>query len=416
MAHSPQSTISATAYGRPWSPTSQNYTPSPRTHSAHASMSAGVHRRSTLGFQPYPQLSPTALGQYSPSYPMGQWLPQHSPQSMEVMDTYTGTGFHHLLDQPPAIGARQSRPEDMGMMQTPETIAQSSIAQRRLYRGGSYTYGEHHGTPPLQSPLATSSGSSKDYGSPGMIPRDEPYGGLIYQPIPDQTNPQVHGRSMSATNLRSAPQLQQGGASHITHSAPPFSPQSSEHSQSVSSNQGFVSPQSSHPQPLTASPTQEHLQYDPQLYQDTAQRTRQYQSDNRQSSHYVPEFAVPTRRQNLSDPPTSSISSPNRRPQLNDTFSKTSSTSVITSFTSTTKSTHSTHSATEYPFTYKPMEQHSDSGHLTPQTLADHTQVHEELHEQHVDNAKSTLSVNNGNDVEVIEYLDTLPVPPTPQD
>lgn len=376
-------------------------------------MSAGAHRRSTLGFQPYPQLSPTSMGQYSPSYPMGHWLPQHSSQSMEVMETYTGTGFHHLVDPSPAISGRQSRPEDMGMMPAPETIAQSSIAQRRLYRGGSYTYGEHYGTPPLQSLAASAGSTSNDYMSPGMIPRDEAYGGLIYQPISDQANPQMHGRSMSATNLRSPSQLQQ---SHIAHSGPPFSPQSSEHSQSVSSNPGFVSPQSSHPQPLTASPTQDHLQYDPQLYQDTAHRTRQYQSDSHRSSQYAPEFAVPARRQNLSDPPTSSISSPNRRPQLSDTISKTSSTSVVTSFTSTTQSTHSTHSAAEYPFAYKPMEQHSDAGNLTPQTLADHTQVHEELHEQHVDNAKSTLSVNNGNDVEVIEYLDTLPVPPTHRD
>ena len=194
----------------------------------------------------------------------------------------------------------------------------------------------------------------------------------------------------------------------MAHSAPPFSPQSSDHSQSVSSNPGFVSPQSSHPQPLTGSPTQDHLQYDPQLYQDTAHRTRQYQPDSHQSSQYAPEFAVPARRQNLSDPSTNSI---NRRPQLSDTVSKTSSTSVLTSFTSNTQSTHSAHSATEYPFTYKSMEQHSDAGNLTPQTLADHTHVHEELHEQHGDNAKNTLSVNNGNDVEVIEYLDTLPAP-----
>ncbi len=380
-------------------------------------MSAGGHRRSTLGFQPYPQLSPTSMGQYSPSYPMGHWMPQLSSKSMEVMETYTGTGFHHLVETSPAIGGRQSRPEDMGMMQTPETITQSSIQQRRLYRGGSYTYGEHHGTPPLQSPLATSTGStSNDYMSPGTMPRDEAYGGLIYQPISDQANPHIHGRSMSATNLHSASQLQQGGASHIAHSAPPFSPQSSEHSQSASSNPGFVSPQPSHPQPLTASPTQDHLQYDPQLYQDTAHRSRQYQPDSHQSSQYAPEFAVPARRQNLSDPSTSSISSPNRRPQLNDTVSKASSTSVLTSFTSTTQSTHSAHSGTEYPFTYKVMEQHSDAGNLTPQTLADHTQVHEELHEQHVDNAKNQLSVNNGNDVEVIEYLDTLPAPPAHRD
>jgi hypothetical protein len=122
----------------------------------------------------------------------------------------------------------------------------------------------------------------------------------------------------------------------------------------------------------------------------------------------------------LTDPPTTSSSSSQiRRPALSDTLSKTSSTSAITSFTSTTHSTHSTHSANDYPYAqppYKPLDQSPDSGNLTPQTLADHTQVHEELHEQHVDNAKSALSVNNGNDVEVIEYLDTLPVPATHQE
>ena len=228
LSHSPQSTIGSAGYGRPWSPSSQNYAPSPRTHSAHGSVSAGPHRRSTLGYQPYPpQLSPTAMGAYSPSYAMGHWMPQHSPQPLEIIE-YTGTGFHHLLDQSTSIVERhQQRPEDMGMMQAPESISQSTLAQRRLQRGGSYTYGDHPGSSPLQSPVSASMGGT---------PRDEVYGGLIYQPLPSQTTQHIHGRSMSAANLRSgAPQVQ-------SHAAPPYSPQTSEHSQSVSSNQGFVSP------------------------------------------------------------------------------------------------------------------------------------------------------------------------------
>jgi len=51
---------------------------------------------------------------------------------------------------------------------------------------------------------------------------------------------------------------------------------------------------------------------------------------------------------------------------------------------------------------------------LTPQALADHTQVQESIREQHIDAAKNVLKVDNGNDVHVIEYLDRLPpVPPT---
>jgi len=51
----------------------------------------------------------------------------------------------------------------------------------------------------------------------------------------------------------------------------------------------------------------------------------------------------------------------------------------------------------------------SSGGNLTPQTLADHTNVQESIHERHVDVVKSVLPMENENDVGVIEYLDTLP-------
>jgi hypothetical protein len=41
--------------------------------------------------------------------------------------------------------------------------------------------------------------------------------------------------------------------------------------------------------------------------------------------------------------------------------------------------------------------------------LANHTQLEANIREQQIDAAKSALSVNNGNDIHVIEYLDTIP-------
>jgi len=44
--------------------------------------------------------------------------------------------------------------------------------------------------------------------------------------------------------------------------------------------------------------------------------------------------------------------------------------------------------------------------------LADHTHVQESIHEQQVDAAKSVIpAVDNGKDLQVIEYLNELPTP-----
>jgi hypothetical protein len=339
-------------------------------------------------YTPYPQLSPTHLP-YTPGYVMGTWIPPESPQQ-DINETYTGTGYHHLVDQP------MSRQADT-MRQDGSVISPSTLAQRRLYRGNSYTFGT--GLPSLQSPAS---------------PREDAfYGRIAYAPLP--INPQSgHSHSMSATNQTISPQF--------IHESPISAP-SSQVTPPLST--GYITPQPSYPSrhdtSLAINPS---FPVDPQL-----------QSPHQSS----PEFAVPTtRRTNSSDNASQIASSPSassRRPKLEEASNTSSSISGM-SFSSTgTQSSQSSHSfsqhdihhghhagdyysqPTESYIPYKPdarlpprsRSESSSQRSLTPHVLADHTQIQDAIHEQHVDATKQALSLDNGNDVGVIEYLDTLP-------
>ena len=382
--------LGSPGYGRPWSPSSAQYVTSPR-QAVHGPLSAGGTR-----YNPYPQLSPTQL-QYTPSYVVGSWVQTSSPQQ-EISEAYTGTGYHHLLDQ------TVNRSPDTLRQDSSSLIAQSTIAQRRLHRGNSYTYGaEMH---PLHS----------------MSPRDDTaYGRMGYTPLPlnQQLSSQpIQPQPISATGAIS-PQIM-----HDTTFPASSSP----------SSQTYIASQSSYPPSRQEASHNMNAQFpvDPQL--------------SNQQPQVNQEFAIPTRRANSGDNPPQSSSSPSsnpHRPKIGDSSNPSSSTSVLTFNTGTTPSSRSTHTfpsstpqseiprttqlSSEYysqppePYTssYKPdvrPTSRSDSSSsqrqsLTPQTLADHNQIQDAIHEQHVDAAKQVLAVENGNDVGVIEYLDTLPQP-----
>ena len=409
-SHSSPGTIGSPGYGanRPWTPT---YGTSPRTH--------GAHRRSTPGYHPYAsptQPSPTGgTGTYSPGFMMGPWM-QQQPSPGDVMENYSGTGYHHLVD-PTSVSGRGGR--NMGM-ESPGMMGQSTLAQRRLQREGSYTYGaETQGTSPLPSPLMISAGipSSRGYSSsPSLLPRDEsPYGKMMYAPL--SGNPQLSGSIPSPNSLSQS----QSAAAHILQQKPGnYSPLSSASPHSQSSQPYHQTPSGS--QPPTPYSDQPRLQQ----YQDPMQSSRQQYSSQQDHSQYSSEFAIP------SNP---------RRPTAADISAHSTSSSIFT--TQTQQSSHSSQSHDYSPSNLLPEYSYSrsssatdrypgvpyklatvdarpisrpssrtDASNLTPQSLADHTHVQESIHEQHVDAPKSIIpAMDNRKDLQVIEYLNELPTP-----
>jgi hypothetical protein len=359
--HSVPVALSSAGFSRPWSPSSPTYV-SPRL-SPHGI--APAHRRMSQPYHPYQQQqSPT--GMY-PAYVMsGQW-----PQQQEI----TGTGFHHLLDNPPAVTGRQTRPVESSYVESP-MIAPSNLAQRRLQRDGGFQYVAENQASPLQSPMTTPSDYTPTHDDPA-------YDKLLYSPLSTAAIQQQQ------SSQHTSPQLQsQNIPSHMLQNNYSQNPR----------------PQSSHQSYLT------HTQNHP----------RQYAGNS--------EFAVPRLRPNLSDAPTHPSSSSIA------TFSS-SSTNYSTSTNHSYVSAHSALSSpnepppdfrNEYrlPSPYLKSEHthssnNSSRADLTPQTLADHTHVQESIHGQHVDatkeELKEVLPVENENDVGVIEYLDTLPSVITPR-
>lgn len=421
----PGSIASSTGYSRPWSPTTPT---SPR---GYGSMSAG-HRRSTQGYHPYaPQPSPTGLV-YSPSYVVAPWMQQQSPQ--EIADSYAGTGFHHLLDPSPSV-ARQARTD--GGMDSPNMTVQSSLAQRRLQRGESYTYGDQMS--PLPSPITIPVGQpSRGYSSPSLLPKEEPYGKLMYAPLHVASNPQLQS-SMVASSLHST-QIQKQTQAHVSQKPVNFSPMSSS-----TSSQSFPTPspqsqtaqsqfpehtQSQQPRVQYQDPQQSRMQYqDPQRMQYQEQSRMHYQEPRQQypqdpriahQQYSSPEFVIPNnpRRPHMTEASTQSSSSTSVL-TYSTTQSHQSTQSSSVEYPTSGVAAYPPHPADLYPSPYKPEPRNAsrpgsrrdDQASLTPQTLADHTHVQESIHEQHIDEAKNVLAVDNGNDVQVIEYLDALPQP-----
>jgi hypothetical protein len=446
----PGTAIASPGYTRPWSPNSGG---SPR---GYGNMSAG-HRRSTQGYHPYAQSqpSPTGMG-YSPSpgYVVAPpWMqPQPQPQSpQDIAESYAGTGFHHLLD--PTTSVQPRRLTTDGGSESPTMMMQSSLAQRRLVqREGSYTYGmETQMTSPLPSPLTIPSGipsSTKGayISSPGLGSREETgYGKLMYTPLSvSSSTPQLQS-PMSASSIH-ATQIQNQSTQHINQKPANFSPISST-SQHSQSSQSFPtpSPQSQTPQfqeqqqqqprmqtqqfqdqqpRMQYQDPQQRMQYPDQSrihYQDPQQRQQQYPQDPNRPQ-YSPEFAMP--------------SAP-RRPNIPDVSTQSSASVITYSATQSHQSTQPSsieypgptplsqeysypRSTDRYPSPYKlvesqprvlsrPASRSDQATSLTPQTLADHSHVQESIHEQHIDAAKNVLAVENGNHVQVIEYLDTIP-------
>jgi len=389
--------------GRPWSPSAtSSFSQSPR--SAHpGSLSAGP-RRSTPGYHPYAsQPSPTGLPQYSPSYVVSPWGMQ-TPSPQEMPENYSGTGFHHLLDQPSTI-PRLQRPPEVGYIDSSNVMG---LPPRRLQRGDSYSYGiPPSGASASPSPISTPTDipPTRGYtGSPSLLPRDDsPYGRMMYAPI--QISPTSHMPGHPLPGANTATQMQGQPPSQMLHSInypPQPSPSSHSHPSSYASSPSQPSrpsnysdpppPQSQYPDPSNLRPSQDHSAYphDTSYSHDPSH----YSHD---SSHSYSDFAVP--------------SHPSRRPTLTDVSTQsTSSTSVVTYSTSSTNTTQPV-DADSFR-TYDPHIKPPPRTNLTPNTLADHTHVHETLHEQHVEDQKQSLSVDNGAEVEVMEYLETLPVKP----
>ena len=444
-SHSAPGTIASPGYSRPWSPASAA---SPRGYGPGQSVSAG-HRRSIAAW-----ILRAASG-YSPSsYSFTPWAQQPQQQSpQDVADSYAGTGFHHLLD-PSISGARPPR-TDVGLESPTSVMVHSSLAQRRLnQREGSYTtYGgeAHATTSPLPSPISISGGqSSKEFiSSPLLLSREESgYGKLMYAPLHVSSNPQLQS-STSMSSLHSQ-QIQNQSTQHISQKPVNFSPISST-SQHSQSSQSFPtpSPQSQTPQSqfpeqqqrsqyadqqprMQYQDTQTRMPYKEQSrmpYQDPSQQRQQYPQDPRYSS----EFVIPSnpRRTNSNDVGNSTSIITYSTTQSQSTASRSSSIEYPANMLAATPEYPYPRPTDRYPSPYKPQElqqpptrvlsrpaSRSDRTNLTPQTLADHTHVQESIHEQHIDAVKNSLDVGTGNEVQVIEYLDTLPRPqpqPRPQ-
>lgn len=352
------------------------------------------------------------------------WVPQvQSPP--DVADSYAGTGFHHLVD-PAGSMTRPMRPADVGL-ESPNMIPHSSLAQRRLQRGDSYTYGvDTQGTSPLPSPLTIPLGVPPNKGytsSPSMISREElGYGKLMYTPLSVSSSPQLQG-SIASPGLHSATsQIQnQSMQSHVAHKPVSYSPLSAT-SQHSHSSQPYTPTHSSHSQ-ASQPQYQEHPPQSRMQYQDPQQR-HQYSQDPQQhhsSQSQYSDFAVPTnpRRLNLTDltqsaPSILSYSTSNtqsRQPtQASQPMEYPTSTGSLTSEYAYARPTD------RYPSPFKPElrvssrpASRSDRTNLTPQALTDHSHVQDGIHEQHIEAAKSALSVDNGNGTQVMEYLDNLP-------
>ena len=407
---------------RPWSPTTQS--PSSRTF-AQTGPSGGGSRRTTAPYHPYaPPPSQQSPYGSSPQYVSSPWTT--SPQE----DSYAGTGYHHLLDP-------QIRGTSGGGMDSSPNIAMggSNLAQRRLaareghHPGTAYLYDAPGGPggSPLPSPLTIpnvmgpkgSGGgagyqmSSSSLGEPSSAPaEDTGYGKLMYAPF--QPNAQGMGLTPSSAVSMHAPPSQLQTPSSATHFPP--------HSPSSQSAHSYPTPS---PQSATQPPPSQ--QYAPQGYGDPQSRLS-YSDPGR--SYYMQD----TRNQSYSQPASHPsqeflIPAQPRRPTLQETTPQSSTSTVVTystsSHPSTTLSSNTAPTATtpgEYPRSTakRPSPPHdartsaSEVNSLTPQALADHTQVQDTIREQHIDTAKNVLKVDNGKDVQVIEYLDTLPpVPPT---
>jgi Fungal Zn(2)-Cys(6) binuclear cluster domain len=388
---------------RPWSPTLQS--PSARTFGP---QSAGGPRR-TQAFHPYapPPQQQSPYGT-SPQYMSGpSWMP--SPQE----ESYAGTGFHHLLDP-------QIRPE----MDSPGPgVSSGNIAQRRLVSregpsaAGSYSYDAPGGASPLPSPLTIPTGykggmGSGGYalGSPSLGPspsEDSGYGKLMYAPF--QPNSGGMGPSLTPSSMHGPPSSQLHTPSSASHFPPP--------SPSSQSTQSYHAPS---PQSATQPPPPPpQSQYQPQGYPE--QQRLSYSDQGRQ--YYMSD---PRNQPYQQGPPQQQeflIPAQPRRPTIQDT-TPVSSTSTILSYStpstglSSNSAPHQHHSDYARSAPTKPESPShatlsADGQTLTPQTLADHTHVQETIHEQHIDAAKNVLKVENGNDVQVIEYLDTLPPVPS---